>query len=207
MKLNWLRGFTTINKKYLLVFLAAIMFATGCSTDSTTSSKLADSGILDVSALMVGLPLTPLIPFTAGYNAIVDSKERKKDEVLYEKLDPVYQKRIEMIKARSPKADAEVAWNEGATAFLPSMPNGNYYGGLEATEYNLKNGEENRKQIAANKFLTYLQTLLSDDPLQQQVRNWNEKYKEFLHVRWDYEKAFNLEIYQKIQNSKASNTK
>jgi hypothetical protein len=193
-------------KKHLSVFLATIIFVTGCSTDST-SHKLGDSGVLDVSALMVALPLTPLIPFTAGYRAIEDSKDRKNDEALYEKLDPVYQKRIEMIKARSPKADAEEAWNEGATAFLPSMPNGSWYPGLESTEYHLKNREENQKQIATNKFLTYLQTLLSDDPLQREVRNWNEIFKEFLHVRWDYEKAFNLEIYQKIQNSKASNTK
>lgn len=86
----------------------------------------------------------PLIPFTYGYRAIEDNNESKKDAVLYKKLDPVYQKRIEMIKARSPKADAEEAWNEGATAFLPSIPNGNYYPGLESTEYNMKNGEENQ---------------------------------------------------------------
>jgi hypothetical protein len=195
-----------MKKKHLSVFLATITFVTGCSTDST-SHKLADSGVLDVSALIVALPLTPLIPFTTGYRAIEDSNERKRDESLYEKLDPVYQKRIEMIKARSPKADAEETWKEGATAFLPSMPNGSWYPGLESTEYHLKNREENWQQITTNKFLTYLQTLLSDDPLQRQVHNhYSEKYREFLHVRWDYKKAFNLEVYQKIQNSKVSNT-
>jgi hypothetical protein len=205
MKPNWLHDFVpTKNKQYLSAFLATILIVAGCSTES---EKQNFAGVATATGLVVATPLViPLIPFTTGYNAIEDSKERKNDAILYEKLDPVYQKRIEMINARSPKADAQEAWNEGATAFLPSMPKGSYYLGLEATEYNLKNGEENRQQIATNKFLTYLQTLLSDDPLQQQAQTFDKRYVEFLHVRWDYEKAFNLEIYQKIQNSKPSKT-
>ncbi len=202
MKRDWPRGFAMkMSKKHLSAFLAAIIFATGCSTESANQNL---GGIATVSALVVALPL---IPFALPISAIEQNKDRKSDEALYAKLDPVYQKRIEMIEARSPKADAEKSWNEGTSAFLPSLPNGNYYGGLETTGYNLKNGEENAKEIAANKLLTYLQTLLSDDPLQQQVQNWNDTYKEFLHARWDYEKAFNLEMYQRIQSAKATDGK
>ena len=161
-------------------------------------------GIATASALVVAMPL---IPFAIPYSAIQQSQERKRDKALYEKLDPVYQQRIEMIKARSPKADAEAAWKENTVVFLPTTHGGDNYWGLEGTEYNLKNGKENQGQIDANKFLSYLQTLLSDDPLQQQVQVWNDKYREFLEVCWAYEEAFNLEMYQRIQKSKSSETK
>jgi hypothetical protein len=187
--------------KYLPVLLAVIMLAPGCSTDSATQNL---GGVMTASTLVVALPL---IPFTLPYSAIEQSKVRKKDKALYQKLDPVYQKRIEMIKARSPNADADEAWNQGALVFIPSIFNGGNYPGLEKTEYNLKNGKENQRQIIANNFLTYLQTLLSDDPLQQQVQILNKKYLEFLHVCWVYEEAFNLEMYQRIQNAKSSEAK
>lgn len=203
MKRDFLSGFTKLLKGFTSAFLAALILTAGCST----SNNRDDSGLLTASALLVALPLMPLIPFTAGYQAIEDSEERKQDAAIYKHLDPVYQKRIEMIKARSPKTDAEAAWNEGAVAFLPSLPQGNYYAGLEATEYNMKNGEENREKIDANKFLMYLQTLLSDDPLQEQAHNWSETYKKFLHVRWDYEKEFNLEMSQLIQKTEAAGSK
>jgi hypothetical protein len=201
MKRDWLHVFSTMNKKYLTGFLATIVFVAGCSTESLNQNL---GGVATASALVIALPL---IPFALPFSVIEQSKERKKDEALYAKLDPVYQKRIEMIKARSPRADAEQAWNEKMPVFLPTTHGGDNYWGLGTTEYNLKNGEENQKQIDANKFLTYLQTLLSDDPLQQQVQIWNKKYLNFLDARLNYEKAFNLEIYQKIQDSKVSGTK
>jgi hypothetical protein len=202
MKSNWLHDFVpTKNKEYLSAFLATTLFMTGCSTESVNENL---GGVSTVSALVVALPL---IPFALPFSAIEENNERKKDKALYEKLDPVYQKRIEMIKARSPKADADEAWNEKAIAFLPTTHDGDNYWGLEATEVNSKNGKENQRKINSNQFLTYLQTLLSNDPLQEQVQVYNKKYLEFLDVRLDYEKTFNLEMYQRIQNPIPSDTK
>ena len=146
----------------------------------------------------------PLIPFTATYGMIADAKDRKSHKILYEKLDPVYEKRIAMVKARSPKADVEEVWNQGARAFLPFDPNGKYYLGLESTEYNLKNGEENQRQINENKLLTYLQTLLTDDPLQKQAKAFSKTYGEFTNVRAEYRKSFNREMYQRIKGKAES---
>ncbi len=175
------------------------MLLAGCSTQQANQEL---SGIATVSSLAIALPLTPLmIPY-----AVVDyakyRKETNSDKAIYEKLDPVYQERIQMIKARSPKADADKAWDEKATAFL----GGDYHNGLEGTEF-CATGEDNRKQIAANEFLAALQALLSDDPLQRQVHHWNKKYIEFEQTAWAYEKSFNLEMYQQIKNSKLTGAK
>lgn len=181
--------------KHFAVSLAAIMFSAGCSTESQNQDV---AGVATVSALVLALPL---IPVTLPLSAIREGRQAENDKALYKKLDPVYQKRIEMIKTRSPKADADEAWSENAKAFLPTTFDGDNYLGLENTEYESKNGHENQQQISTNNFLTYLQTLLSDDPLQQQVKMWNDKYNEFLDTRWAYEKQFNTEIYQQLQNS------
>jgi hypothetical protein len=188
----------TKNKQYLSAFLATILFAPGCST-KTVNENLG--GVATVSAVVVALPL---IPFTLPFSAIQQNNERKNDKALYEKLDPVYEKRIEMIKARSPKADADEAWNQNARAFLPVFAGEKFYPGLESAAFDSRSGAENQTQIDSNKLLTYLQTLLSNDPLEQQVHFWNDIISEFHQTRFDYEKEFNLEMYQKIQASKAN---
>jgi hypothetical protein len=210
MKSDWRQRFQLSHclmktKKYLSVFVM-FMFVAGCSTDPT-SRTIALGDAATASALLVTLPL---IPFADAYHAISGDirKEKEKERIIQEKLNPIYQKRIEMVKARSPKADADQTWKEGVTAFLSSLGrDGGLYPGLESTEYNLKDQEENQRRIDGGNFLTYLQTLLSDDPLQQQARNFSEKHNEFMNVRWEYEESFNREIYQQIQNSKASSTK
>jgi hypothetical protein len=182
-------------KKNLMALLATILFAGGCKTE-TVNQDLA--GIATASALVVALPLFPIV---FPYSAFEQIREMKEDEALYARLDPVYQKRIEMIRARSPKADADEAWNQKATAFLPTIPGGDNYWGLQGTEVNSKNGTENQRQIDSNQFLTSLQALLSDEALQKQVKMPNGRYREFLETCWDYEKAFNLEMYKRIQES------
>jgi hypothetical protein len=187
VKSHWLHDFMpTKNKQYLSAFLVTILFAPGCSTKSVSENL---GGVATVSALVVALPL---IPFALPYSAIEQTNERKNDKALHAKLDPVYEKRIEMIKARSPKADADEAWNENARAFLPVFTREKFYPGLESAPFD------------SNKLLTYLQTLLNDDPLEQQVHFWNDTISEFHQTRFDYEKEFNLEMYQKIQASKAN---
>jgi hypothetical protein len=111
-------------RTYLPVLFSTILL-TGCSTETVNQNL---GGVATASALIVALPL---IPFALPFSAAEQIKEKKKDEALYEKLDPVYQKRIEMIKARSPKADAGEAWNEKAIAFLPTTRGGDNYWGLE----------------------------------------------------------------------------
>jgi hypothetical protein len=198
-KSNWLHDFMpTKNKQYLSAFHATILFAPGCSTKSVNENL---GGVATVSTLVVGLPL---IPFALPFSAIEQNNERKNDNALYEKLGPIYEKRIETIKARSPKVDANEAWNENARAFLPVFAGEKFYPGLESAPFDSRSGEENQKQIDSNKLLTYLQTLLSDDPLEKQVHFWNDIVSEFHQARFDYEKEFNLEMYQKIQASKAN---
>ena len=201
MKSEFSGSFAAMVKKYFLSFLAVILFEAGCSTEP---AKRDDAGLATVSALVVALPL---IPFVLPYSAIEQAKDRKKDEALYRQLDPVYQKRIEMINARSPKADADEAYKENAIAFLPTIPNGDIYCGLDKSEYDAKEGQQNQQRINSSRLLTYLQTLLSDAPLQAQVRIWNQQYHDFLQTRWNYEKAFNLEMNRLIQDAKSPDAK
>jgi hypothetical protein len=182
-------------QRSLAVLFAATLFAAGCSTQE---AKQGTAVMASAAGMVAGMPL---MTFTIPYAAIRDANENRTDEALYKQLDPVYQKRIEMIKARSPKADAEAAWNEKTIAFL----GGDFHYDLRDTEFS-KTGEENRKQIAASDFLTNLQALLNDDPLQKQVHIWNDQYLKFKRAAWAYEKEFNLEMYQKIKTSKLTDT-
>lgn len=201
MKAECLSKLASAVTKCPLVLLAILLSEAGCKTEE---AKQEAAGLTTVSALVVAMPL---IPFALPISAIEQAKDRKKDEALYKQLDPVYQKRIEMIKARSPEADADTAYKENAVAFLPTVTNGNIYCGLEQTKYNIEDGRQNQQRIGASTFLTYLQTLLSDDPLQAQVRVWNQQFRDFLQTRWNYEKAFNLEMNRLVQNAKPHGAK
>jgi hypothetical protein len=208
MKSDWrqrfqLRYCLIKTKKHLSMFVV-LLFVAGCSTDSINQEL---GGVATVSALTVALPL---IPFAGAYHAISGDirKEKEKERIIQEKLNPIYQKRIEMVKARLPKADADQVWKDGVTAFLSAAGrDGGIYPGLESTEFNLKDHEENQRRIDSSNFLTYLQTLLSDDPLQQQARTFSRKHNEFFDVCLNYEESFNREMYQRIQNSKSSSAK
>jgi hypothetical protein len=94
----------------------------------------------------------------------------------------------------------------GARAFLPSVPHGNIFPGLENTEFNLKKGfgDENYERLQQNEFLRYLETLMGEDPVQVQNRKilyFSERYKQFIHVCWKYREAFNKEIYSRQMSS------
>lgn len=153
------------------------------------------------SAFIVALPLIPLaLPF----NAIHEAHERKVEKRLQDVLDPVYEKRITMIQARDPVADAGQAWSDGTRAFLPtvSAPRGCLFPGLEKTGFNFNKqfGLENCARLQQSEFLQYLETLMSKDPVQIQNRNipyLTETYKRFNRVCWNYREAFNKEMYRR----------
>ncbi len=180
----------------LLMFALLLGPTSGCSTKGTSNED--STGLVTVSALIVALPL---IPFALPYSIGHEISEHHSDKVLYQHLDPVYKERIKMIQARSPKADAEQAWGDKTAVFLPTTHGGDNYLGLEGTKYSSRNGGENQMLINDSPFLVYLQTHLSDDPLQTQVHNWNKIYTDFLDARWAYERTFNSEILRLIQGT------
>ena len=183
--------------------LILALAASGCGSDPETRRETL-GGLATTSALVAAMPLMPLIPFTAGYTAISESKERKSDKLLYQQLDPVYQKRIEMIQARSPEADAATAWAQGSRAYLPSVPNVGYYPGLDPSVYHFGRIEGNQEQIDHSEFLTYLQTLMTDDPLQAQVHSFNDTFNKFLSTRHAYQEAFNREMFRRMNGTNAA---
>jgi hypothetical protein len=71
LKSEYSGNFAAIIKKYLLSFLAVILFEAGCSTEA---AKQDAAGLATVSALVVALPL---LPFALPYSAIEQAKDRK----------------------------------------------------------------------------------------------------------------------------------
>jgi hypothetical protein len=126
------------------------------------------------------------------------------DDLLYQKLDPIYQARMKMIKARSPKADAATAWKQGAKAVLPSKRGVPYYPGLPPESYGMQLIPGNQEQIDKSDFLTHLQTLLDDDPAQDQAQSLSPTYRAFLRTRGEYEQLFNREMVQKMRAAGAA---
>jgi hypothetical protein len=181
-----------------LIFFITLLIASGCSTESRKETL---GGVATVSAIGAAAVLMPVIPFTLGYNVIEAGKERRSDKQLYKQLDPVYKKRIEMIKERSPKADVAVVWSEGARAFLPLETNAIYHPGLGPEEYRL-DLVELKQETNQSPLFTYLQTLLETDPLQKEVKVWNQTFTDFLHARGEYEAAFNQEMYRRMKAEK-----
>ena len=183
-----------------LVPLIILLIASSCSSDPQ-ERKATLGGLTTISAMGTVVVLMPIIPFTLGYSAISESKERRSDRLLYKQLDPVYEKRIEMIKARSPEADVAVVWSEGARAFLPFQTNAIYHPGLDSDEYRpgLIGLEQQTNQ---SPLFTYLQTLLEDDPMQKEIKIWNQPIRDFIHTRGEYEATFNREMYKRMQAQK-----
>lgn len=142
----------------------------------------------------------PLLPVAMPYNIAREAHDRNAGKKLQDVLDPVYEKRITLIQERDPIADAKLAWSAGTKAFLPCAPGSSLFPGLENTEFNLNEqfGSENFARLQQSEFLQYLETLLSEDPVQLQHKNVNyfsETYKRFIHARWDYCVAFNQEMW------------
>lgn len=183
-----------------LVSLFILVLATSCRTESRQETL---GGVATASALVVATAFMPVIPFTLGYDAIKEGKERKSDKLLYQQLDPVYEKRIEMIKARSPEADAAAVWNEGARAFLPFDPKALYHPGIEpdVDQSALIGFQQKTNQ---SPLFTYLNTLLSPDPLQKEVKVFNQSIRDFIHTGGEYETVFNREMYKRIRAEKAA---
>ena len=175
-------------------------------TSCTTSKQEAEedlAGLSTVSALLVALPLIPVaMPFAVAREAH-DARAQKQ---LQSVLDPVYEKRIPLIQERDPIADAGRAWSSGARAFLPAIPRGNVFPGLEDTEFNLKKnyGAENYARLEQNEFMRYLEALMGDDPVQVEHSNtlyFSATYRRFLHAGWTYREAFNREMYKYMMSS------
>ena len=151
-----------------------------------------------MAGMIVGLPIVPVaMPYNIA-REVHDSNAKKK---LQEVLDPVYEKRITMIQARDPIADAKQVWAAGTQAFLPSGPGSSFFPGLENTQFNLNRqfASENYARLQQSEFLLYLETLMSQDPVQVQHKNINyfsETYKQFIHVCGNYRAAFNLEMWR-----------
>jgi len=131
-----------------------------------------------------------------------------RDILLYQRLDPLYAARVKKIKARSPKADVATAWKQGAKAVLPSKKDVPFYPGLPmAASYGTQLIPGNQEQIDKSKFLTYLQTLLGDDPAQDEAQIFSPTYRAFLRARSQYEIIFNQEMVRRMQAERAANAR
>lgn len=200
----------TAMSKTFVASITLLAFLPACATaKETRQGEPKLGGLATISALIVGLPLTPCIPI----NVVRGLHERNVEKRLQAELDREYANRIQLIQARDPIADATQAWSAGAKAFLPSAPDGSLFPGIENTELiaefnsNKKFGPENYARLQESEFLRNLQTLLSEDPAQVQHKNFlyfSQTYNQFVRVSWNYREAFNHEMWRRYVSSDKS---
>ena len=175
-------------RKILTLFIISLIL-NGCA------SKQNLGGVATVSALLVAVPL---VPFAEAYHVINDTKGKAKKqlELWQEQFDPVYEKRIEIIEGRNPIADAEAKFHEGKVAFMPAMYQSGLYVGLLWNQ-DKTDGDANQTIINNDELLSYLQALLSNDPLHEKEAGY--KYHSpiddcFTAKVFDYKAAFNKKM-------------
>lgn len=186
-----------------IAVITLLALVPSCSTAKPAQGEPALGGLYTVSALIVGLPFAPiLMPIGVIQHVHVTKVEKQ----LEAKLDPEYAKKIQLIQARDPIADATQAWSAGTKSFLPSLPGGSLFPGIENTELiaelnsNKQFRSENYARLQQSEFLRSLETLLSEDSLQVQHENvpyFGETYKQFIRVSWNYREAFNHEMWRR----------
>lgn len=197
--------------KTSIAAITLIALVPSCATSKEVPpGPPALGGLMTVSALMVALPFAPVL---MPIGIVQNIHETKVEKQLRDVLDTEYAKRITLIQARDPIADATQAWSAGAKAFLPSAPGGDLFPGIEDTELNAELnsnkqfGSENYARVQKSEFLRSLETLLSEDPLQVQHRNvpyFSQTYKRFVQVCWNYRQAFNHEMWRRYVSPEKS---
>ncbi|EDM24813.1 hypothetical protein LNTAR_15347 [Lentisphaera araneosa HTCC2155] len=147
-----------------------------------------------------------------GAHMITDALITTEDETLQiaikEKLDPIYQKRLESIKQRDPIQDAKEAIKRNEIAFLPSglTPYVGYYRGLDGdkNEQDKVDPEKNYSRIENSPYLKEIHDLVFDDshtrdPKGHYISNVHNQY---YVATWTYKIAFNTEILSYLKQAK-----
>ena len=184
--------------KQITPLLVSILFFAGCTSSDV---KQTAGGLETVSALAVALPL---IPFAEAYHGISGDtkKAAKKMEDLRARLDPVYEARITLITQREPLVDARTLQESGVIALLPSVPEFDYYPGLESSAYDLSGFDQNAVVVRKTGLLSYLQDLMSRDPSEKEIEKdgiiyISPTYQRFQKASWAYKTTFNREMYRR----------
>jgi hypothetical protein len=177
-------------------FNACFLAVSALSACTANDVKQTEGALVTTSALLVALPL---IPFAEAYHALNDTngKARANGELWRKTFEPIYSERTALIKKRDPAADAQTAAAQKHIAFLPSIPGAGFYPGVEQEAPNTDRSS-NTKTIQNSDFLSYLQTLMDDDPKDKNekeigYRSGSAVYKEFQAASWRYKFAFNRE--------------
>lgn len=115
---------------------------------------------------------------------------------LVQRLDPIYQGKIDSIKLRDPEKDARMTIQKGDVAFLPSTPGGDYFPGLENSAEQRGKAAENNRLIARSEFLSGLEKQLGDDPSHSIKSDtyFSPVYKDYLTAKFAYMERFNRAI-------------
>jgi hypothetical protein len=192
-------------KDIAAILILSLLFSGCASTPAEREQQLG--GLATVSALVVALPL---IPFTETYHALnqTEKKLREKREYWESVFDPVYAERIEMIKGRSPEADAELIFSQGAEVYFPSLLNevtrfdlGALYPGVEELWDADPDKKANYERAKSNELSNYMWNLMSKDPThieaeeESDVTYFSDVWKKFIGARFGYMERFNLRMY------------
>jgi len=175
-----------------LALIVIVMLTSGCAGDVKGGGGAG--GVATASALVVALPL---IPFANAYHAVSGDvrKDAERLEQMNKELDPIYEKRIAIIEGLNPTEGAERVHSEGIEAFLPQQSDMQIYPGLKNMD--VVDSKANANKILGNEFLSYLQTLMDDDPVQKSEKYANyysPTFRRFRHLGSQYKASFNLRI-------------
>ena len=141
----------------------------------------------------------PLIPFANAYHAVSGDVRKDAEHLkkMNQELDPIYEKRIAIIETLNPSEGADRAHSEGADAYLPQQSDMQIYPGLKNTD--VVDSKANSGKIHGNAFLTYLQTLMDDDPVQKSDKYrdyYSPTFRRFRHLGSQFKASFNLRVQE-----------
>ena len=123
---------------------------------------------------------------------------------LIERLDPLYLSKLDSIKNRNPEQDAKQAIQRGDIAFLPSVPGGDYFPGLENSAEQRSQAAENGRLIAKSEILSDLEKQLGDDPSHSLKSDtyFSPTYKQYLNARFEFMERYNRYIQLHLTRQK-----
>ncbi|MBI2814948.1 MAG: hypothetical protein HYX71_11760 [Opitutae bacterium] len=148
------------------------------------------------------IALIPVAPLIEGYHAVSgeQQKEQRSRDEWRAIFDPVYRKRIAMLKSRDPVGDAGIVFEEAGLTFLTSHPEGIYYPGLNSRTDILPPLESNLAAVAKSQLASFLAQLMSNDPSHppsSRTGYESQVYYDFIRAGGYYMEQFNRAMYAK----------
>lgn len=185
------------------IWIYPLLFITGCRWGHYRRNRTSIGVILKTSVSLLSAIWYFLLPggVSLVWQLLTEEKVNiaeleSQRNTLNEKLNPIYQTKIDSINGRNPEQDASLAIRQGTPAFLPSTPGGDFFPGLENSAEQRRMAAENGRLIIKSGFLSELEKQLGDDPSHSIKADpyFSPTYKQYLSAKFAYMEKYNRAI-------------